>query len=105
MAGQTPSISLTLLKHRNETFAYFNLKGKNEKSNEYKPSTPTAQPDNEHSANNTFIPVLPECCYSFGDHYELKIHLKFYLAGQNSSCHHIYRREMRETIVVLGHVA
>lgn len=72
------------------------------KSNEYKPSTPTARPDNEHSANNTFIPALPECCHSFGDHYELKIHLKFCLAGQNFSCHHIYRRETRETIVFLG---
>lgn len=72
------------------------------KSNEYKPSKPTAQPDNEHSANNTFIPMLLGCCHSFGDHYELKSHLKFSLAGQNSSCHHIYRCEMRETIAFLG---
>lgn len=43
---------------------YFNLKGKNIKSNEYKPSTSVTQLDNERGANKTFIPVLAECCHS-----------------------------------------
>ena len=72
--GQIQSVSLTLLKRGNETFTYFNLKGKNIKSNEHKPSTPVAQLDNERSANKTFIPVLPECCHRLGDHYQLEIH-------------------------------
>lgn len=52
--GQTRwSVSLTLLRYGNETFTYFNLKGKSIKSNEYNPAHPL---DDEHSANNTFIP-------------------------------------------------
>lgn len=49
-----------------------------------------------------FIPELPECCRSLRDHYELKIHLKFDMAGQNSSCCHIYKRGMKESLAFLG---
>lgn len=93
---------LTLFKHCSEIFTYFNLKGKNIKWSEYRPRTRTAQLDNEHGAKNTSVPGLSECSCSFRDHYQLKIHLKFHLAGQNSGCHHRYRCETKATLAFPG---
>ena len=83
---------------------HFNLKGKNIKWSEYRPCTRTAQLDNEHGAKNTSVPGLPECSCSFRDHHQLKIHLKFHLAGQNSGCRHLYRCETKATLAFPGRV-
>ena len=95
---------LTLFKHCSEAFTSFNLKGKNIKWSEYRPCTRTAQLDNEHSAKNTSVPGWPECFCSFRDHYQLKIHPKFHLAGQNSGCRHLYRCETKATLAFPGRV-
>ena len=95
---------LTLFKHCSETLMHFNLKGKNIKWSEYRPCTRTAQLDNEHGAKNTSVPGLPECSCSFRDHHQLKIHLKFHLAGQNSGCCHLYRCETKATLAFPGRV-